>query len=398
MNFRPSQRASAMEYAIRDLVLPARELEQKGESIIRLNIGDPCAFDFDTPEHIKRALFDAVIEGHNSYGDSEGDVELREAISEREKRKNSNDIGVDDIVVTTGITEGIQMLLGAMIDSGDELLVPGPTYPPYSSVTRFFGGSPVPYRTIEEREWRPDLDDIRSKITDRTRALLVVSPNNPTGAVYSRKDIEGICDIAGEHGLPVISDEIYDMLTYGKEHVSPTSVSKDVPVIVFNGFSKSYLVTGWRVGYTMFRDSGGFLSGLKEAFLREARARLCASNPAQRAMTAALRGPQTHVTKLVRELKARRDYTVRRLNSMEGISAAVPDGAFYVFPKIEAGGWKSDKEFVLHVLRKGHVLFVNGSGFNPEYGSMHFRSVFLAPVEVMEKAMDGLEEALGKPA
>lgn len=387
-----------MEYAIRDLVLPARELEQQGESIIKLNIGDPVAFDFDTPEHIKRAMFDAILEGRNGYGDSEGDVELRKAICEREKSKNSSDVSPENVVVTTGITEGIQLLLGAMIDGGDELLVPGPTYPPYTSVTKYYDGSPVPYRTIEEKNWRPDLDDIRAKITPRTKAILVVSPNNPTGAVYSEHDLKGICDIAGEHNLPLISDEIYDMLTFGTEHVSPSSVTKDVPMIVLNGFSKSYLVTGWRVGYAIFKDSDGFLQPLKDAFLKEARARLCASNPAQHAMVAALRGPQTHIAKMVRALRERRDYVVRRINEMEGLSVAVPEGAFYVFPRIYSGAWKSDKEFVLHVLKHGHVLFVNGSGFDSVYGAMHFRSVFLAPPEVLEKAMDGLQTALRTPA
>jgi alanine-synthesizing transaminase len=394
MKIRATSRASGMEYAIRDIVIPARKLEREGAEVIRMNIGDPDAFDFDTPEHIKRALFDAVLEGHNGYGDSEGDPELRQAICERERRKNGNTVGIEDVVVTAGITEGIQLTLGALIESGDELLVPGPTYPQYPSVTAYFGGSAIPFRTIEEEGWRPDTDDLRSKIGARTKAILIVSPSNPTGAVYSEKDLREICDIAGEHGLPVISDEIYDMLVYEGKHVSPSSVSRDVPMLILNGFSKSYLVTGWRVGYAVFRDAGEVMSDFREAFLKQVRARLCASNPAQRAMIAALTGPQTHVREMVRRLAERRNYAVKRINEMDGLSVTKPRGAFYIFPKIEGGRWKNDMEFVLHVLNRGHVLFVNGSGFDREYGSMHFRSVFLPPREVMEKAMDGLEYAL----
>ncbi len=397
MKVRPAARATGMEYAIRDVVLPARELEKKGIEVIRMNIGDPDAFDFDTPEHIKRAMFDAILEGYNGYGDSEGDAELRRAIASREKRKNGNSAEIEDVIVTTGITEGIQLLLGALVEPGDELLVPGPTYPPYSSVTKYYGGNPVSYRTVEEERWRPDIEDMRAKITPKTRAILAVSPNNPTGAVYSASDMRAICDVAAEHDLPIISDEIYDMLTYGVEHVSPTAVSKDVPVITLNGFSKSYLVTGWRVGYAIFRDVEDKLTDLKEAFLREVRARLCASNPAQRAMIAALEGPQTHVGKMVRALKERRDYAVRRINGMDNLSVTSPDGAFYLFPRIEGGPWKSDLELVLHVLHEGHVLLVHGSGFDRHYGSMHFRSVFLPPMETLEPAMDGLEKALAAP-
>ena len=394
MKIRATSRASGMEYAIRDIALPARKLEKEGTEVIRMNIGDPDAYDFDTPEHIKRALFDAVLDGYNGYGDSEGDPELRQAICEREGRKNGNRVEPEDVVVTAGITEGIQLALGALIDSGDELLVPGPTYPPYSSVTKYFGGKAVPYRTIEEEGWRPDTADLRSKIGAGTKAILIVSPNNPTGAVWSEKDLREICDIAGEHGLPVISDEIYDMLVYEGKHVSPSSVSRDIPMLILNGFSKSYLVTGWRVGYAIFRDAGEMLSGFREAFLKQVRARLCASNPAQRAMIEALNGPQTHLREMVRQLAERRNYAVKRINEMDGLSVTKPRGAFYIFPKIESGNWKDDMAFVLHVLNSGHVLFVNGSGFDSEYGRMHFRSVFLPPREVMEKAMDGLEHAL----
>lgn len=385
-----------MQYAIRDMVVYARELEKKGIEVIRLNIGDPDAYDFDTPEHIKRALFDAVLQGYNGYCDSEGDRELREAIAERERKKNNSIAGPEDVIVTSGITEGIQMLLAAIIGAGDELLVPGPTYPLYISVTSFYGGRAVAYRTDEENGWRPDIEDIRKKVNERTRAIVVVNPNNPTGAVYSRRDLEEICNIASEHSIPVIADEIYDMLIYEGEHISPVSVSKDTAVITMNGFSKAYLVTGWRMGYISIRDADGFLEELKEALLKEARARLSANHPVQRAMIAALRGPQEHIRKMVKTLRERRDYMWKRLNEIEGISAVKPAGAFYLFPKIQRSEFRNDSEFVLHVLREGHVLLVNGSGFDRTYGSMHFRSVFLPPLETLERAADAIEDALKK--
>lgn len=394
MRFKPAERAASIQYAIRDVVVRAKEIERQGNEIIKLNIGDPDAYDFDTPEHIKRALFDAVLEGYNGYCDSEGDPDLREAIAERERRKNHTSTTAQDVIVTAGITEGIQMLLAAMISEGDELLVPGPTYPQYLSVTKFFGGTPVPYRTVEQEGWRPDLDDLRKKVGPKTRGILVVSPNNPTGAVYRRRDLEEICNIASAAHVPVVSDEIYDMLIYEGEHLSPVSVSTDTPVITVNGFSKAYLVTGWRAGYIAIRDCDDFLSDFREALLKEARARLSANYPVQRAMIAALKGPQDHVRKVVRTLRERRDYLWKRFNEIDGISSTRPEGAFYLFPRIESSKFSNDMEFVDLMLREAHVLLVNGSGFDPVYGSMHFRSVFLAPVEMLERAADSIADVM----
>ncbi|MEM3852052.1 MAG: aminotransferase class I/II-fold pyridoxal phosphate-dependent enzyme [Methanomassiliicoccales archaeon] len=394
MALHPTRRASGMEYAIRDLVVYARELEKKGVDVIRMNIGDPVAYGFDTPEHIKRALFDAVLEGKNGYCDSEGDPELREAVAERERRKNGSSASASDVIITSGITEGIQLLTGALIEQGDEMLLPGPTYPLYSSLTRFFGGTPVFYRTIEEESWKPDIEDLRKKVSGKTRAIVVVNPSNPTGAIYGKRELGEIAAIAGENRIPLIVDEIYDMLVFDGEHLSPVSLAPDIPVITLNGFSKAYLVTGWRAGYMVFRDNDNAMAELKEAVLKEVRARLSANFPVQRAMVAALRGPQDHIGRMVSKLRRRRDLIVKRLNEMPYISTTKPAGAFYVFPSIEKGHFKNDMEFVLHILMKGHVLFVHGSGFGSEYGEMHFRSVFLPDEEFIEKAMNGLELAL----
>ncbi len=383
---KPAKRAMEIEYAIRDVVLPARELEKKGVEILKLNIGDPDKFDFDTPEHMKKAVIEEM-EKFNGYGDSEGLLELREAIVEREKKKNNLDISVDDIVVTNGVSESIQMLFGALLEPGDEILVPGPTYPPYIALSKFFGATPVPYRTIEEENWAPDLEDMRKKITEKTKAIAVINPNNPTGALYDRKTLEEIGNIVAENDILLISDEIYDMITYEGKHLSPSFI-KDIPLVIFNGISKVYLSPGWRVGWTIFRDCDGKLSEIKEAYLKQARVRICASILAQKGAAAALNGPQDHIKNLVKKLRERRDYIYKRLNEIDGISTQKPGGAFYIFPKIEG----DDKKFVLDVLNKVHVLFVHGSGFCPVYGKGHFRSVFLPPLKTIEKAMDALEK------
>lgn len=390
---RASKRSQGVSYAIREVVLPAREMEKKGVEVLHLNIGDPIKYDFVTPEHIRDALYEAAVEGHNGYSPSEGDVEFRNAIIEREKRRNDVDYDLDDVCVTTGVTEALQLLLNASLDAGDEVLVPGPTYPQYNLITRFNSAVPVPYRTIEEDNWQPDVDDIRVKISERTKGIVVINPNNPTGALYSRKVIQGIVDLAGEHQLPVISDEIYDDITFDGTQTATASLAKDVPVITLNGLSKVYLVPGWRVGWALFHHNGE-LDEIQDAFLRLARSRLCANSVCQRSGIKALRGPQKHVDEMNQRLKERRDFSYKRLNEIEGISTAKPDGAFYIFPKIDAMDsnlWKDDKEFVLDVLKNTHVLIVNGSGFCSTYGKNHFRAVFLPPIETLEKAFNKLE-------
>ncbi|EHR78144.1 alanine aminotransferase [Thermococcus litoralis DSM 5473] len=386
-----SKRAMSIEYAIRDVVLPARELEKQGIKIIKLNIGDPVKFDFQPPEHMKKAYCEAIMEGHNYYGDSEGDRELREAIVEREKKKNGVDITPEDVQVTAAVTEALQFIFGALIDGGEEILIPGPSYPPYVGLVKFYGGVPKAYRTVEEEGWQPDIDDMRKKITEKTKAIAVINPNNPTGALYEKKTLQEIIDLAGEYDLPIISDEIYDLMTYEGKHVSPGSLTKDVPVIVMNGLSKVYFATGWRLGYMYFVDPENKLAEVREAIGKLARIRLCPNTPAQKAAIAGLRGPMDYLEEYMAKLKERRDYIYKRLNEMPGISTQKPQGAFYIFPKIEEGPWKSDKEFVLDVLHNAHVLFVHGSGFG-EGGEMHFRSIFLAPVPVLEEAMDNLEK------
>ena len=393
-----SKRSQGISYAIREVVLPARKLEKKGIKVLHLNIGDPNKYDFDTPQHMRDSLFEATNQGYNGYSPSEGDFELREAIIEREKKRNDVDYNINDICITTGVTEGLQILINAFLNPNDELLIPGPTYPQYSIITRFNDATPVPYRCIEEEEWQPDVDYIRKKISKRTKGIVMINPNNPTGALYSKNVIKEIIDIAGENKIPIISDEIYDDMTFDEKQYATSSLGKDVPVITFNGFSKVYLVPGWRMGYTLFHHLGE-LDEIQDAFMRIARSRLCASSICQRACIAALKGPQDHIIKVNAKLRKRRDFSYKRLNEIEGIFTAKPDGAFYIFPKIEAmekGIWKTDKEFVLDLLHEAHVLVVNGSGFCETYGKDHFRAVILPTLETLDHAFDNLETFMKK--
>ncbi|UCF49382.1 MAG: aminotransferase class I/II-fold pyridoxal phosphate-dependent enzyme, partial [Thermoplasmatales archaeon] len=294
--------------------------------------------------------------------------------------------------------EALQILINALLDPNDELLIPGPTYPQYTLITKFNDSNPVPYRCIEDEGWQPDVDNIRKQISNKTKGIVMINPNNPTGALYSKKIIKEIIDIAGEYKIPIISDEIYDDMTFDEKQYAASTLAKDVPVITFNGFSKVYLVPGWRMGYTLFYHSGD-LDEVQDAFMRIARSRLCASSICQRACISALKGPQDHIIEVNNKLRKRRDFSYKRLNEIEGISTAKPEGAFYIFPKIEAmnnGIWKTDKEFVLDLLNEAHVLVVHGSGFCETYGKNHFRAVILPTLETLEQAFNNLEAFMKK--
>lgn len=396
--FKVTGRAKNIEYAIRDVISHTQQLVKDGKKIYYLNIGDPAAFDFKTPQYVKDALCEAIEHDNNYYSPSEGRPELREAIVGKEKRVNNVDITTDNVLVTEGISEGIQMILAALVERGDEILFPGPTYPPYISYTKFFDGTPVAYETIEKEGWQPNIDDLRRKISAKTRAIVITNPNNPTGSVYGKKIVQEMLNIAGEHELIVLSDEIYDQLTYEKEFASAACLSKDVPVVGLNGFSKVYQMTGWRLGYLYFKGQGKQLDDLRLGVEKQCRIRLCANTPVQIAGAAALNGPQDFVKGIVDKLKERRDYAWKRLNEIEGITTTKPEGAFYIFPKIHDVGirWRTDMQFVVELLKETGVLIVNGSGFDPIYGKGHARLVFLPPIQELEEAFNGIEQFMKK--
>lgn len=388
---RATKRAMDIDYAIREVTVPARELEKSGVKVVKLNIGDPNKWDFETPPHVRQALCKAVEACDNGYTAEEGLPALREALAEKERRKNRIGIDAEDIYITNGVSESILDILAASIEPGEEVLVPGPSYPSYIEYIKYFGGVPVAYRTDESNDWQPDIDDIRKKVTKKTKALVVINPNNPTGALYSKKVLKEITDVVGEHEMFLMSDEIYDLMTFEGEHHSPATLAPDIPVVLFNGFSKVDLLPGWRLGYAAFRDPKGVMSEIREGFVKQLRLRLCANHPCQLAVIEALKGPHDHMEVTRRKLRERGDFAWKRLNEIEGISTTRPKGAFYIFPKVLSKRWRTDKEFVLDVLYNTHVLFVHGSGFDPTYGAGHFRCVFLPPVEILSDAFDRLE-------
>ncbi|MBD3155253.1 MAG: aminotransferase class I/II-fold pyridoxal phosphate-dependent enzyme [Candidatus Aenigmarchaeota archaeon] len=397
----PSQRSRDIEYAIRDVVIPAKEIEKKGKKVYYFNIGDPNKFDFDTPDFLKKEMIKIMKEGKSGYyGDSQGDEELREAIAKRENKKNKLDLRIDDIVVTQGISEGINFLLGTLIEpeKGDEILIGGPSYPIYIQLSRFFGGVPVTYRLDEENKWGSDIEDLESKITERTKAIVVINPNNPTGAVFSENSLKRIVRIAEEREIVLITDEIYDQLIFSsKDSPGLASLTKNVSVIGLNGFSKSYLVPGWRMGYMYFHDPRGILVDFKQSILKEARLRLSPSTPIMKACKVAYSGPQNHIKETNKKLKRRADFAYKRLNEIDGITTQKPEGAFYIFPKVDLGDrWKNDKEFCLDLIKNTGVVFPYGSGFDEKYGKDHFRSVILPPIEMMEEAFGKVDDFMEK--
>lgn len=383
----PAARTRKIEYAVRDVVLLARQAADAGKEMLYLNIGDPNQFDFRTPDHIIEATAHAMRDNLNGYAPSNGIPEAVDAIRREAGRKGIENIR--HVFVTSGASEGIELALAALVEPGQNVLTPSPGYPLYTAVLAKLQAQSKPYFLDESNGWQPDLDDIAAKIDPDTRAIVLINPNNPTGSLCSTQTLKGLVDLAVEHNLVIISDEIYDKLTFdAAEHVSTASLGAEAKVITFNGLSKSYLVPGFRIGWGIISGPGDELEDYIEAIQKMERARLCANHPEQYAIRPALEGDQSHIAEMMARLTRRRDITVDRLNAIDGISCVRPGGAFYAFPKIDLG--IDDETFVKRVISETGVVVVHGSGFGQRPGTQHFRVVFLPPDDVLERAFYGI--------
>jgi len=391
-----SQRVKEISYAIREIAAVANRVAKSGKEIYHLNIGDPVIYDFKMPEYISQALADASFRGKNFYVDSLGAPELRAELSKSLKQSYNINVNAEDFLVTSGVTEAIFFIIAAQLENKNEILIPGPSYPLYINYAKFFDGIPKEYELDENNDWEPNTEDLRNKINEKTKAILICSPNNPTGVMYSEKIVKEIINIAGEYNLPILSDEIYDQIVYEKPFTPPAALSNDVPVIGLNGFSKSHLATGWRLGYMYYHDPENKLEDLKAGIAKLARARLSASSVAQYAAVEILKNPGTHTKEMVSKLKERRDYSYNRLRKIEGITCVKPNGAFYLFPKLdfnEFGKWKDDKDFTIDLLEKTGICGVYGSGFG-DFGNGHVRFTFLPNKDILKTVYNLLEEFL----
>ena len=388
-----SERAAAIEYAIRDVVIPAIELEKQGHEIIRLNIGDPLAYEgFPTPDHMVAAYKQALDSQNNGYGPSYGLPALRQAIASAETGKGWP-CSEDDVYVTHGVTEALQIIFAAFLDEGAKVLAPGPHYPPYMAYPQMYGATTVEYRLDPTDSWRIDFDDIRTKMDDSVRLLVLINPINPTGNVATPAEIDALLDIASEYPrCTIIADEIYDGLDFTGQQCSVASRSNSVPVIVLNGVSKVYFAPGWRIGYMAWHDPDGRLNLVRDGVERLLRSRLCASTPAQNGYLAGLIDNHGWLDGHRFRIKERLEYCMTRIEEINGLECEAPSGAFYLFVRIKDESLASDKQWVLDLLHQHHVLVVHGSGFSPEFGAGHFRMVCLPPVEVLSEAFDRIDK------
>ena len=393
-----SQKLDNVCYDIRGPVLElAQRMEEEGHKIIKLNIGNVGVFGFDPPEEIQLDMI-RNLSNASAYSDSKGIFAARKAIMQYCQEKGIQGVTLDDVYTGNGVSELIVMSMNALLNDGDEVLVPAPDYPLWTAAVSLSSGTPVHYLCDESKEWAPDLADLRKKITPRTKAIVVINPNNPTGAIYSKEVLLEITQIAREHGLLLFADEIYDKMLYDAEkHVSLASLSTDVVVITFNGLSKNYRSCGYRAGWMIVSGDKEMVRDYIEGLNMLASMRLCANVPGQYAIQTALGGYQS-INDLVAEggrLAKQRDLAWKLITEIPGVSCVKPKSALYLFPKLDLEMYpiEDDQQFVADLLKEEKVLLVQGSGFN--WGKPdHFRLVFLPHEDVLKEAITRLARFL----
>ncbi|MDY2896758.1 MAG: aminotransferase class I/II-fold pyridoxal phosphate-dependent enzyme [Candidatus Limivivens sp.] len=396
--FEKSTKLDNVCYDVRGPVVEeADRMIADGIHILKLNIGNPAPFGFTAPEEVIRDMMHNLPETEG-YSDSKGLFPARKAIMQYCQLKKIPNVGINDIYTGNGVSELITMSMQGLLNNGDEILMPSPDYPLWTAAANLAGGHPVHYMCDEAANWYPDMDDIRSKITDRTKGIVIINPNNPTGALYPREVLQEIVDIAREHQLIIFSDEIYDRLVMdGEEHISIASLAPDLFCVTLNGLSKSHRIAGFRVGWMCLSGDKSYAKGYIEGLNMLASMRLCSNVPAQSIVQTALGGYQSSDELLLPggRIYEQREFIYHALNRIPGISAVKPKAAFYIFPKIDTAMYNihNDEQFVLDFLRKEKVLLVHGGGFNwPEPD--HFRVVYLPRVGELEEAMEKLEHFL----
>ncbi|MDR0403886.1 MAG: pyridoxal phosphate-dependent aminotransferase [Treponema sp.] len=390
-SFDKSTKLDNVCYDIRGPVLKeARRLEEEGYRIIKLNIGNPASFGFNVPDVI---VHDIVVnmQGAQGYGDAQGLFAARKAVVLDLHARGIMDVTIDDVYIGNGVSELITLAMQGLLNAGDQVLVPMPDYPLWTAAVTLSGGTPVHYRCDEEADWNPDLDDMRSKVTDRTKAIVLINPNNPTGAVYERGILEGIAALAAEKGLIVFSDEIYDRILYdGAAHVPMASINPDILTVSFMGLSKAYRAAGFRSGWMTLSGNKKCAAGYIDGLEMLANMRLCPNMPAQFGIQTALGGYQSIGDYLVPggRLKEQRDTAVNMVRQIPGLSVVMPRGALYCFPKVDVKRFNisDDERFMMELLREKHLLLVHGTGFNWDRPD-HFRIVFLPDKETLAEAV-----------
>lgn len=378
----PAVRTENITYAVRDIIVLANEVAKTGKEMLYLNIGDPNIYDFAPPRDMVEATYKAMLENKNGYSPSSGIKPAVDAISREAERKGIKN--VHDIFVTTGASEAIELALTALVNEGENVLTPTPGYPLYTAISSKLQAMENPYYLDEENGWQPDIEDIKSKVNDKTKAIIIINPNNPTGSIASYETLKELVDFAVEQNLVIFADEIYDKLLFDDNKLtSIASINPNASVITFGGLSKNYMVPGFRIGWGIVSGQIEILGDYIEAINKMLRARLSANHPEQYGIPVALDGTNEHLVVAMEKLTKRRDITVEMLNAIDGISCVKPEGAFYAFPQVDV---KDDNHFIAELIKATGVIVVPGTGFGQKPGTSHFRVVFLPQDDVLEKA------------